>query len=65
MAQDPAHPSELDVTFTPNHAGTVVHFAHGGWTAGNLDRRNGFNDWPYILGRFAALADGGDPNSRS
>ena len=63
LAQDPAHPSELDVTFEPGANGTVVHFAHGGWTAGNLDRRNGFDEWPFILGRFAVLADGGDPNA--
>jgi len=65
LAQDPAHPSELDVTFEPGADGTVVHFAHGGWTAGNLDRRTGFGDWPYILGRFAVLADGGDPDAAS
>jgi hypothetical protein len=63
MAQDPAHPSELDVRFVAEAGGTAVRFAHGGWTAGNLDRRTGFNDWPYILGRFAVLADGGDPNA--
>ena len=65
MAQDPAHPSELDVRFVADSDGTLVHFAHGGWTAGNLDRRTGFRDWPFILGRFAVLADGGDPNAAS
>ncbi len=63
LAQDPEHPSELDVSFAAEAGGTVVRFAHGGWTAGNLDRRTGFSDWPYLLGRFAVLADGGDPNA--
>jgi hypothetical protein len=57
LAQDPDHPSELRVTFTPRSGGCQVGFEHGGWTAGNAARRDHFTDWPKLLGRFADLAD--------
>jgi hypothetical protein len=35
-----------------------VRFAHGGWTDANAATRPKFRDWPTMLDRFAALADG-------
>lgn len=64
LAQDPEHPSTLDVRFesTPahgrRHPGCIVHFAHGGWTAGNVAGRARFSEWGLLLDRFAAVADG-------
>ena len=61
LAQDPANPSEVAVTFAPDGAGgCVVRFAHGGWTEANEDARKKFGDWPVMLDRFARLADGDD-----
>lgn len=62
LAQDADHPSELDLIFTADGDRTTVHFAHGGWTAGNLDRRSGFRDWSLILDRYVTLANGGRPD---
>ena len=41
LAQDPAYPSRLDVTFEVGKhlGGTRVRFAHGGWTPSNVDGR--------------------------
>jgi activator of Hsp90 ATPase-like protein len=59
LAQDPQHPSEVAVEFAAgNGAGCTVRFAHGGWTDANADVREKFSDWPVMLDRFAALADG-------
>jgi hypothetical protein len=58
LAQDPAHPSEVAVSFVPGaHGGCTVRIAHGGWTEHNVDERRKFGDWRVILDRFAALAD--------
>jgi Activator of Hsp90 ATPase homolog 1-like protein len=56
LAQDPAHPSEVSVAFTPDDDGCIVDFAHGGWTEENVADRKKFGDWPVLLDRFAALA---------
>lgn len=58
LAQDPAHPSRLEVTFegAPHVGGTRVRFAHGGWTPENVDGRARFSEWDILLGRYAALA---------
>jgi hypothetical protein len=59
LAQDPDHPSRLDLTFADNGDGTTtVEFAHDGWTAGNVAGRARFSEWPVILDRFAAAAEG-------
>ncbi len=57
LAQDPDHPSRLDVRFEPIPDGTRVHFSHGGWTAGNVAGRARFSEWPILLERFAAQAE--------
>ena len=64
LAQDQEHPSTLDVliesTRAPGrrHGGSRVHFAHGGWTAGNVAGRARFSEWGILLDRFAAVAEG-------
>lgn len=59
LAQDPEHPSRLDLRFTDNGDGTTaVAFSHGGWTAGNVAGRARFTEWPVLLDRFAAAAEG-------
>jgi catechol 2,3-dioxygenase-like lactoylglutathione lyase family enzyme len=58
LAQDPDHPSTLDVRFEQLGDGTIVHFSHGGWTAGNVAGRARFSEWHILLDRFAALAEG-------
>ena len=58
LAQDPEHPSTLDVTFERYLRGCRVHFAHGGWTAGNVAGRARFTEWGILLDRFAAVAEG-------
>ncbi|HEX4473167.1 MAG TPA: glyoxalase superfamily protein [Nocardioides sp.] len=58
LAQDPEHPSTLDVTFEPHLRGCQVHFEHGGWTAGNVAGRARFSEWSILLDRFAAVAEG-------
>ncbi|MEP6650378.1 MAG: glyoxalase superfamily protein [Lapillicoccus sp.] len=59
LAQDPAYPSRLDVTFeeAPHVGGTRVRFAHGGWTPANVAGRARFSEWDLLLGRYAALAN--------
>jgi hypothetical protein len=57
LAQDARHPSEVEVEFVPGK-GSTVRFAHGGWTEANAAARPKFGDWPAMLDRFAALADG-------
>ena len=58
LAQDPEHPSTLAITVTPRAGGCTVHFAHGGWTAGNVAGRARFSEWGILLDRFAAVAEG-------
>ena len=64
LAQDPEHPSLLEVDFEPTraagrrHPGCRVRFAHGGWTAGNVADRARFSEWDVLLDRFAAVAEG-------
>lgn len=58
LAQDPEHPSRLDLWFEPRDGGCRVRFAHGGWTAGNVAGRAKFNEWHILLDRFAAVAEG-------
>jgi catechol 2,3-dioxygenase-like lactoylglutathione lyase family enzyme len=58
LAQDPEHPSTLDVTFARRGGGCTVHFAHGGWTAANVAGRARFSEWGLLLDRFAAVAEG-------
>jgi hypothetical protein len=64
LAQDPEHPSTLQVRFghTPSHGrghpGCIVRFAHGGWTMANVAGRARFSEWGILLDRFAAVAEG-------
>jgi catechol 2,3-dioxygenase-like lactoylglutathione lyase family enzyme len=59
LAQDPDHPSRIDVRFEDApFGGCRMHFSHGGWTAGNVAGRARFSEWPILLDRFAALAEG-------
>ena len=59
LAQDPEHPSTLDVRFDAHDGGCTMRFAHGGWTAGNVAGRARFSEWPVLLDRFAAVAQTG------
>lgn len=59
LAQDPEHPSEVDVSFDAADTGCVVRHAHGGWNEDNAHDREKFGDWPVLLNRFAALAEAG------
>lgn len=58
LAQDPDHPSRIDVRFEASEEGTRMRFSHGGWTAGNVAGRARFSEWPVILDRFVAMAEG-------
>jgi hypothetical protein len=60
LAQDPDDPSEVTAGFAPGEDGTgcVLRFEHGGWTTTNVAVRQRFGDWPVLLDRFVALADG-------
>ena len=64
LAQDPEHPSTLSVRIElteangRRHPGSRLHFAHGGWTPGNVAGRARFTEWSILLDRFAAVADG-------
>jgi uncharacterized protein YndB with AHSA1/START domain len=58
LAQDPDHPSRIDTWFDPAGGGTRFRFEHGGWTAGNVAGRARFSEWPIILDRFVAMAEG-------
>lgn len=59
LAQDPESPSEVAAVFEEDEAGSVLRFAHGGWTEANAEHRPKFSDWPVMLDRFAALAEAG------
>jgi uncharacterized protein YndB with AHSA1/START domain len=56
LAQDPAHPSEVAVSFDTGEGGCRVRFAHGGWTHENVAVREKFGDWSLLLDPFAGLA---------
>ena len=43
---------------TATSCGSRAQLEHGGWTAENAGQGAKFRDWPLLLGRFAALADG-------
>jgi catechol 2,3-dioxygenase-like lactoylglutathione lyase family enzyme len=58
LAQDPEHPSRLDLWFEARTGGCRVRFAHGGWTPGNVAGRARFSEWSVLLDRFAAQAEG-------
>ena len=59
LAQDAEHPSTLDAWFAERPGGgCTMRFAHGGWTAGNVAGRARFTEWPILLDRFAAVAEG-------
>jgi Activator of Hsp90 ATPase homolog 1-like protein len=59
LAQDAEHPSEVRLEFGPSSGlGSVVRFAHGGWSTENAAARAKFGDWQLLLDRFATLADG-------
>jgi catechol 2,3-dioxygenase-like lactoylglutathione lyase family enzyme len=58
LAQDPEHPSRLDLWFEARDGGCRVRFEHGGWTAGNIAGRAKFTEWHILLDRFAAVAEG-------
>jgi hypothetical protein len=60
LAQDPDDPSVVVARFAPgeNGAGCSFRFEHGGWTETNVTARRRFGDWPTMLGRYVALADG-------
>ena len=58
LAQDPDHPSRIDVWFAPIDEGTRMRFSHGRWTAGNVAGRARFSEWPILLDRFVAYAEG-------
>lgn len=60
LGLDPEHPTTVAVTFRPDEDGTLVHLAHGGWTSHNAGHRGKFTEWPQLLARFAALAQGRD-----
>jgi uncharacterized glyoxalase superfamily protein PhnB len=53
LAVDPAHPTDLDITFEADGTGSRVTLTHGGWTAANVAERAKFTDWPVLLGRYA------------
>jgi catechol 2,3-dioxygenase-like lactoylglutathione lyase family enzyme len=57
LAQDPEHPSRLDLWFAPTPGGCRVRFAHGGWNPGNVAGRARFSEWHVLLDRFAAAAE--------
>ena len=35
-----------------------MSFSHGGWTPGNVAGRARFSEWPFLLERFIAYAEG-------
>ena len=58
LAQDAEYPSEVRAQFEPGPGeGTLLRFAHGGWTAENVAVRDKFGDWSVLLDAFAALAE--------
>ena len=64
LAQDANHPSRLDVWFESAGERTRVRFSHGGWAPGNAAGRARFREWPILLERFVACAEGRDLPTR-
>jgi uncharacterized protein YndB with AHSA1/START domain len=60
LAQIPEHASEISIELAPTDLGCSFRFEHGGWTAANADDRAKFSEWPRILARFIALANGSE-----
>lgn len=58
LAQDRTFPSVVRVFFEPAAAGCHVRFEHGGWDQHNGAERAKFTDWPVLLERYQALAEG-------
>jgi hypothetical protein len=58
LGQTREHPSRITVTFAPVEGGTLMTFEHGGWTEENATDRTKFTEWPLLLDRYAAVADG-------
>jgi hypothetical protein len=60
LAQDPDDQSEVAALFEPGEQGAGCSFRleHGGWSRSNVTVRQKFGDWPVMLDRFIALADG-------
>jgi hypothetical protein len=56
LAQDPASPSSLTVSFADTDDGSEVRLEHGGWHEGNVAYRQKFGDWALILERYAFVA---------
>ncbi len=59
-ADEGAHPTWLDVTFTAEGGVCLVDLRHGGWDPTNLHLRRRCTDWPDLLGRFALACAGLD-----
>ena len=57
LAQDPDHPTTLDVAFRRTGRTTTVRLEHGGWNAANAVHRSRFTDWPRILGYYVSSID--------
>jgi catechol 2,3-dioxygenase-like lactoylglutathione lyase family enzyme len=57
LAQDPEHPSRLELWFEDTEGGCTMRFEHGGWNTGNLADRTRFTEWTVLLDRFAAVAE--------
>ena len=55
LAQDPDHPSRVEVVLVPEEPGRRLRFSHTGWTAANAASRRKFGDWSVMLDRFAGL----------
>jgi hypothetical protein len=54
LGHERAEPTQLDVTFTEEGAGTRVRLEHGGWTDGSEDVRARYTHWDALLARFVA-----------
>ena len=52
LAQDPSHPSLVEVEVIPRDGGSRLRLTHGGWTADNASYRSKYGDWPVLLERF-------------
>jgi hypothetical protein len=60
LAQDAAHPTEVEAAFQQRNGGSTLHFEHRGWSAANVVDRPKFDDehgWNTVLGGFVRLVD--------
>ena len=55
LGHEQAEPTQLDVTFTEEGAGTRVRLEHGGWADGSDEVRARYVGWDDQLVRFAAF----------